>query len=184
MDQFQAISLGPHSAVISESSLRQRFRTTVVVRSGMLGGSVVALGALAAALSTLLHISADSAETIAMLETIFGLVSAVCALCAVVLVPLILPTHASHAATPCARQFATPAANAVAGCLFSRAIISGALAEVPALLGFILFVSGADAAVYLGFVTLTIVTSLLTFPRWAVWEPTVNQASSEGPGIS
>jgi hypothetical protein len=166
----------------SQDSLRQRYRSAVMVRYGLLAGVVVALGLAAAALSAVMVAPSNAAETVAILERTFGLVSGFSALAAVVLVPLMMPTNAPHSATHCARQSASPGALSVAGCLFSRAIISGGMASVPAILGFVLFVSGADVTAYLAFVALTIVCSALTFPRWAVWQATVVAAEMDTPG--
>ena len=184
MSHFQAVPLGPQGPAFAEQGgFHEQFRTTVIMRCGLLAGAVVALGAVAVVASASQHMSLASLSAVPSLEMAFAVVSAVCTFGAVFLVPLLLPTDSQATGAPCALQSARPTRAIVCGRLCTRAVISGAMSEVAALLGFLLLAMGADAPVYLSLFAVTILSSALTFPRRDVWEAAMAEADDETQGI-
>jgi len=168
-----------------ERQARESFRTALIVRSALLVSSVLILGVVVYLLSHTL----DPHEPIPEVVIAFGVVSVLEFIAALVLPRLAVPLHPkqpgpANSAEPAASMHSatTSASGAtadsgVAGKLLSRSIIAGGCATVPALLGFVLFVMAGDFAIYLAFVSLTLVSSALTFPIWSRWETAIAEAS-------
>ena len=181
MSDFQVVPVGPQPSTFAEpTGLRERFRVTVLMRGGLLLGAVVALGIVAAGMSLAQPATVVAFREIPSLEMAFALVSAVCTFTAVFIVPLLLPVDELRSATTlCALQSPPPTKETVCGRLCTRAVISGAMSEVAALLAFILLAMGADPPVYLALFAVTLLSSALTFPRWNVWEAAVVGAEDD-----
>jgi hypothetical protein len=124
------------------------------------------------------HHAASSPELIAVLSMTFGFVSIASALCAIFVVPAILPLEITPSSRAASRQSGASITSIVAGKLFARTIVAGAMTEVAGLLGFILLVQGADIGIYATFLALALVSSALTWPRWGAWEQAVMDATA------
>lgn len=178
MDQIQAGAVGRRAATMAvEQELRNRYRTAVMIRTAFLA-AVTALGMVAFLLAMSSGRALHSADTIAIETMMFGLVSVVSALSAVFLVPLILPMRTRRSPQTPASRPAVSASQKATVTLYARAMISGSMSEVAGLLGFVLFVAGANVTVYAAFLATTLISSALTWPRWGEWEQAVADAEA------
>jgi len=176
------LQLASHGQGLAEGGIERRLRTATAMRLSLL--AVAALLATAAVFGPS-HLFATRFETVPTLEVAFGFLAALSTLFSILVVPLMMPVQSlADSAAPCALQSAGPARGVVPGRLYSRALISGVTCELAALLGVVLHVLGSEPPVCWAMLTVTILSSLLTFPRRDVWEAAMLAADSEVPGIS
>jgi hypothetical protein len=172
VNQYASGSPTPGEGQDAETRARTLLRSAKIVRWGLLAGGVVALGIVAAILNGKLD------ETVPpMILMVFSVFSALNVVMALFLVPFIVPLHSTQvmATEPLPGSIAT---QGVPGRLFTRAILSGAFSEIPAMLGFVLFVLGLEPQLYVAFLAATVVSSAMTFPRWSVWEAALMEDGS------
>jgi hypothetical protein len=166
-----------------ENQARAKFKMAVLVR-GVSLAVVVALPVLAATLFTLTLRPRAFDESGMGMVIIFSAISAFCAIGALLLPQLMVPLTgpASSALAAPTSASASPLNQGVPGRLFARSAIAGGFTNIPALFGMILFVSfGIDLRLLAVFIAATIVSSLLTFPRWSAWDEARMEAVTYPP---
>ena len=160
------------SPVEGEAALRLRFKTILILRVAF----VIAV-LLLAGVGFLINVQRQGdmpdASGFSVVVIVFAVVSIASAVAAIFLVPLIVPLNRPMATFPdptLAPGAAPPLDTGVAGRLFTRSILSGALTESIGLLGFVLLILGVSTQTYLFFLALSLVGSAVTWPRWSQWE--------------
>lgn len=152
---------------------RKLFRQALILRSALLAASVGVLGLVAYLLMPIEAVPMD-ARTAETVMNSLGLLAALSAICATCFVPAAIPLRISH--TTHERHMPHP--RAIAKRLHARAIHAGSWSSIPAVLGFALVVMGFDVVIYLGFLAATLLSSALSFPRWAHWEHACTQTDA------
>jgi hypothetical protein len=169
MDETAAGSMIAPGLLAEEArKARRLFRQALVVRGVLLGLVVGVLGLVSFALMPFGIFTVSSVEAMVLLIAL-AVCSLAAALAAIIFVPVVIPLE-PNAHDVNAGHDALPKVRHVGDRLHARAVHSGSWSSVPALLGFVLVIAGGDATAYAAFLGITIVSSLVSFPRWSAWE--------------
>jgi hypothetical protein len=170
MNGIYDVPSGPLDGGRPHPEAERLFRAAVTIRVTLLG-SVGVFVLMAFLLRSVLQMEEATPAALDMMVLPLAVLSVMSALGAVFLVPHIVPIGPSNTAQESVNDSAdTPKRSSVASRMATRSIMAAAFATPPALYGFILAVMGVSLVVFLGFVGVTAVSSLLTFPRWSEWE--------------
>lgn len=157
---------------------RRLYRQALLIRGVLLGVFVGALGILSFMLMPIGIFSLGTTEASVLLISL-GVCALAAALASVLFVPLAIPLEPSthnvnegHDAVPMMRH--------IGDRLHARAVHAGSWSCVPAALGFVLVVAGGTGTVYSAFLAVTLLSSILSFPRWSTWE----RAYAENVGVT
>jgi hypothetical protein len=178
MDSTQVGSMIAPGLLAEETrKARQLYRQALLVHGGLLGVFVGALGLISFMLMPIGIFSIGTTEASVLLISL-GVCAVAAALASVIFVPMAIPLeHSTHNINE--GHDAVPMMRHIGDRLHARAVHAGSWSCVPAVLGFVLVVAGGTGTVYSAFLAVTLLSSILSFPRWSAWE----RAFAENVGV-
>lgn len=178
MDSTQVGSMIAPGLLAEETrKARRLYRQALTIHGVLLGVFVGALGMVSFMLMPIGIFTISATEASVLLISL-GVCAVAAAVASVLFVPLAIPLDPSahdinegHDAVPMMRH--------IGDRLHARAVHAGSWSCVPAVLGFVLVVVGGTGTVYSAFLVVTLLSSILSFPRWSAWE----RAYAENVGV-
>jgi hypothetical protein len=178
MDSTQVGSMIAPGLLAEETrKARRLYRQALTIRGALLGVFVGVLGLIAFMVMPIGIFSIGTTEASVLLISL-GVCALAAALASVLFVPLAIPLEPSthnvnegHDAVPMMRH--------IGDRLHARAVHAGSWSCVPAALGFVLVMAGGTGTVYSAFLAVSLLSAILSFPRWSTWE----RAYAENVGV-
>ena len=169
MNGIYDVPAGPLDGGQPHPEAERLFRAAVTIRLFSLG-MAGALVLVALVLHFAIGLPEAHAGSSDMVVLPLAFVAVLSALAAVFVVPRIVPVGSPDSASGSASTSDAQTTPSIASRLVTRSSMSGAWSTTPAFLGFVVSIMGASLGVFLAFVAVAAVSSVLTFPRWSEWD--------------